>query len=151
MMKTTHKLAIGGVLIGAVASMTSPIAANAAPEPPSGAYQYTDQIPGEPDSSATWHFNPCGPDCTVLTNAEGTGSGLFVNWKFQLSNGRWTYSGQQQEDCSIFGNGMIPIAIKASFDAATLTGQWQRTELTQCGKVAVPPEDPRPFELSKLG
>lgn len=82
MMKTTHKLAIGGVLIGAVASMTSPIAANAAPEPPSGAYQYTDQIPGEPDSSATWHFNPCGPDCTVLTNAEGTGSGLFVNWKF---------------------------------------------------------------------
>jgi hypothetical protein len=30
-------------------------------------------------------------NCTVLTNAEGTGSGLFVKWKFDPSNGRWTY------------------------------------------------------------
>jgi hypothetical protein len=36
-------------------------------------------------------LQPVWTNCTVLTNAEGTGSGLFVKWKFDPSNGRWTY------------------------------------------------------------
>ncbi|MDT5014440.1 MAG: hypothetical protein QOD39_600 [Mycobacterium sp.] len=139
--------ALGSVLIGAVATMTSPITANAAPETPSGAYQSTEHFPGEADRSGTWHFSPCGPTCTVLTNADGAGSAYYHNWKFTLNNGSWTYSGQQQSPC--FQGGTAPIAIEASFDANTLAGQQQKTYLGDCGTGPLPSSNTT-FELTKI-
>jgi hypothetical protein len=140
--------ALGSVLIGAVATMTSPVAANAAPETPSGAYQSAEHFPGEADvRSGTWHFSPCGPTCTVLTNADGAGSNYYHNWKFTLNNGSWTYSGQQQSPC--FQGGTAPIAIEASFDANTLAGQQQQTYLGDCGTGPLPSSNTT-FELTKI-
>ena len=128
-------------LAAALALACAPAAA-AEPAVPDGTYllQYAD---GE---TGTWVFTPCGPDCTTVSSP---GSSFVSNWRFQLIDGRWTYSGANQLACP--AGGTAPIAMVFGFDPATLAGQAQATLATQtcgtpAGKTMV-----RPFQLTRAG
>src|SRR6188508_2420271 len=89
----------------------APIAAAEPAEPavPDGTYliRYAD---GE---TGTWAFTPCGPDCTI---ANAPGDPFTANWRFQLADGRWTYSGGNVLSCP--SGDTAPIAMVYGFDSA---------------------------------
>ena len=114
--------------------------ATAEPAVPDGTYaiRYAD---GE---TGSWVFVPCGPDCTT---ASAPADPFVTDWRFQLTDGRWSYSGPNQLSCS--SGGTAPIAVVYGFDAVTLTGQAQATLATDnCG--ATPGKTMvRPFQLTR--
>ena len=116
--------------------------ASAEPAVPSGPYtiRYAD---GE---TGNWVFAQCGPDCAT---ANAPSDPFVTNWRFQLADGRWTFSGPNQLDCP--NGGTAPIAVVYGFDASSLTGQAQATLATDncgapAGKTMV-----RPFQLTRVG
>lgn len=114
--------------------------ASAEPAAPDGAYaiRYAD---GE---TGSWVFVSCGPDCTV---ANAPGDPFVTDWRFQLTDGRWDYSGPNQLSCP--SGGTAPIAVVYGFDATTLTGQAQATLATDNCGAPVGKTMVRPFQLSK--
>lgn len=129
------------VTVLVVAVGTAPTAA-ADPDVPAGPYliQYAD---GE---TGTWVFTPCGPDCTVADAQDGA---FVVDWRFQLVDGRWTYSGPNELACP--SGGTVPIAMVFGFDAVTLAGQGQATLATDtCGN-PVGKTMVRQFQLTQTG
>lgn len=124
-----------------VGAVGAPVA-SAEPAVPDGPYsiRYAD---GE---TGSWVFAPCGPDCTM---ANAPADSFVTGWRFELADGRWTYSGPNQLDCP--NGGTAPIAVVYGFDAASLTGQAQATTATDtcgapAGKTMV-----RPFQLTRAG
>lgn len=114
--------------------------ASAQPAVPDGPYAiaYAD---GE---AGTWVFVPCGPDCTMAT---APGDPFVTDWRFQLTGGRWNYSGPNQLSCA--SGDTAPIAVVYGFDAATLTGQAQATLATDNCGAPVGKTMVRPFQLSR--
>jgi len=135
-------------------SALSPSLASAEPEVPSGPYNYVGHsVDGSSNVTGTWVFTPCGPTCTAANGEDG---GKPTNWQFQLNDGRWTFVGTDSIPCpgSFPGTPDVGAAlsrsINASFDAATLAGQWQGVQTTACGPFAA--GDPIPawnFELNR--
>lgn len=119
-----------------------PATASAEPVVPAGTYllRYAD---GE---TATWNFTPCGPDCTVANAEDGA---FVVDWRFQLTDGRWTYSGPNELACP--AGGTAPIAMVFGFDAATLAGQGQATLATDTCGHPVGKTMVRQFQLTRTG
>jgi hypothetical protein len=129
------------VALLAAALACAPVA-SAEPAVPDGPYsiRYAD---GE---TGNWVFAPCGPDCTT---ASAPSDPFVTDWRFQLADGRWTFSGPNQLTCP--DGGTAPIAVVYGFDATSLTGQAQATLATDncgapAGKTMV-----RPFQLTKAG
>lgn len=128
------------VALCVAASVVGAPAASAEPAVPDGPYaiRYAD---GE---TGNWVFVPCGPDCTA---ASAPGDPFVTDWRFQLADGRWNYSGPNVLNCP--AGDTAPIAVVYGFDAATLTGQAQATLATDncgapLGKTMV-----RPFQLTR--
>lgn len=137
--------------VGAAALLTigviPPTSASADPEVPSGPYDVAANADDGSHRTGSWNFTPCGPSCTA---ANGADAGAPHNWQFRLSNGRWTFNGPDQTDC--LGGRQMDRTINASFDAATLAGDWSGTQMNACGPFpAGTPLGPWHFQLTKAG
>lgn len=125
----------------AVVGCLSPAVASAEPEGPSGAYdiRYAD------GQSIAWQFTPCGPGCTV---ASSPGSSLVSNWRFQLTDGTWTYNGPHQIPCPN-GAGAVPVVMTYTFNGESLAGDATATTTGDgCGRSGGQALV-RPFQLVK--
>ncbi|MEO6793013.1 MAG: hypothetical protein ABI253_08285 [Mycobacterium sp.] len=130
MFGTTRRLAVGavcGLLVGVGASLLPQPTAHADPEVPSGPYAFTAEH-GTSQRTATWTFTPCGATCTTLN-----GERWLQNADFHLNGSRWEYSGRSSMDCPV-DHSPLPVSRSASFDAATLAGEWTTITLEPCGR-----------------
>lgn len=139
---------VGGALLGAIVGMMSPTTspvAYADSEAPSGPYQV--MIDGGDDEihAVMWNFSPCGADCSIANGAAAH------DWKFHLSDERWTFNGRSYVECRDFDGTVSrpPVAVNASFDAATLVGQYQLTYLEPCGPLKLPLNPDFTFTMTK--
>ena len=131
------------LLAVAALGVLPPAVATAEPDVPSGSYdiRYAD------GQSIGWQFTPCGPACTEVSSP---GSSFVSNWRFQLTDGRWTYSGPQAIPCP-GGSGALPVVMVYSFDAVSLAGDGVATSTGDgCGRSAGQALS-RPFQLVKTG
>lgn len=130
---------LAGVL--AVVGGLAPAVAAAEPEVPSGTYdiRYAD------GQSIAWQFTPCGTDCTA---ASSPGSSFVSDWRFQLVDGTWSYSGPHRIPCPV-GGGAVPVVMTYTFNAESLAGDAVATTTGDgCGRSAEQALD-RPFQLVK--
>lgn len=136
---TTGGLAVGrGAVLNAGCAALSACAvligstvapAHADPEVPSGRYTFTAKARSGPaQRAATWTFTPCGAACTTVN-----GEQWLQNADFHLVGSRWEYSTRGTMDCPV-DHTPLPVSKVASFDAATLAGEWTTTTLEPCGR-----------------
>lgn len=126
MVGISGRLLVGAAGAALVALGTAP-AAQADAEVPSGPYTFTAEH-GPSQRTSTWTFTPCGPTCVTVD-----GERWLQNAEFHLNGDRWEYSGRGSMDCPV-DHTPLPVSKTASFDAATLTGQWTTATLEQCGR-----------------
>jgi hypothetical protein len=109
------------VNVGPTSSAAPPAPPASAEESLSGTYTVTAST-----GVVTWTITPCGPGCAHVTTSGGSADA-------RLANGQWAFVIRRPDAVRCGDGRTVPATLNYSFDAATLTGRIEPTDVGGCG------------------